>query len=376
MRLGTVKLLAPAIALTAALAIHVLVPNVYPEDYVPTIYGPVLTVCLVAYLALAVASAFFEPLRQRLVRWSWFLMAIVVLLEGLDILTLKTGICQLPYVPSPDRVLSTMISDSEELLEGIGSSMGLLWSGVAIGMVAGTVSGLLMGWSRFCDYWIMGLLRVIGPIPSAVWLPLAMILMPTGRVAALFIISMAVWFPLTMMLGTAIKSTPRSYIEAARCLGAKGPQLLFKVAWPNALPGYFDGMFMGLASSFGALVVAEMLGSQSGLGFIVNWARTWAQFNRVFMVALVMIVLFALIIALLFLLRRKVLRWSMEESADPGVSPRTLVRRQSKVAESARGDDVASGGGAREADSSLSPACADEPEGVGARHTPEAGGTN
>ncbi len=64
--------------------------------------------------------------------------------------------------------------------------------------VAGFVSGNLVGWSKVCNYWFSPILKIIGPVPSAAWLPIAVALMPTLRAAGLFLIATAVWFPLTL----------------------------------------------------------------------------------------------------------------------------------------------------------------------------------
>lgn len=305
------RMLVPVAAILASLGLFYGLPNVYPANYEPGAYGIFLFVCLGVYLVFFFLSLYFWKVRKALSHYAWWFLLLVVLLELFDVLTLKTGVLKLPLVPSPDRVISTFCLQISEMAEAFGSSFSLLWLGILIGLATGVVSASLIGWSHFCDYWIMGLLRVIGPIPAAVWIPIAVTIMPSSHAACLFIISLAVWFPLTLMFGSAIRSVEKRYVEAARVLGAKRLQLLFKVAWPAALPAFFDGLFMGLASSFGALVVVEMIGAQSGLGFIINYTRTWAQFDKMLGAAFLLIITFSVMILLFFRVRKRALRWQV-----------------------------------------------------------------
>ena len=92
-------------------------------------------------------------------------------------------------------------------------------------------------------------------------------------------------------------------------MGASERYILFHVALPNAMPAIFDGLFMGLSSSFGALVVAEMLGVKEGLGWYLTWSKSWSDYGRVFSTTGIFIIVFFLLIQLLFWVRKKALKW-------------------------------------------------------------------
>jgi NitT/TauT family transport system permease protein len=215
----------------------------------------------------------------------------------------------LPFAPSPDKVLSVFPNNVESLLTNLGASMLLLLEGVVIGLVTGFVTGTLMGWSKIANYWFAPLLKVIGPVPSAAWLPIAVVLMPTAHLAGVFLISIAVWFPLSLLLSSAIRSTDKRKIEAARVMGASEPYILFHVALPAATPDIFTALFMGLSSSFGALIISEQLGVKAGLGWYINWASSWGEYSKVFASVGIFIVIFYVLINLLFRIRDHVMKW-------------------------------------------------------------------
>ena len=84
---------------------------------------------------------------------------------------------------------------------------------------------------------------------------------------------------------------------------------MLKVAIPAALPHVFVGLFMGLGSSFAVLVVAEMLGVKSGLGWYLQWAQGWAAYANMYAALLVMAIMCSTLITLLFRLRDHMLAW-------------------------------------------------------------------
>lgn len=295
----------PIITLTAVYIVHVSVPDVYPEGYEPEVYGAFLRLCMGVYAAAAAAGCFIRKIRIKLAELSWLLAALFILVELLDIMTLKTGILRLPFIPSPDKILETAVTQYDVLTESFFASMKLLFTGLFFGVLSGLISGLLMGWSRICSYWFTPVLKIIGPMPSAAWLPIVMVLFPTGYVAGVFLIALSVWFPLTLNFSSAIRGTDKKLIETARVLGASERYILFHVA----IPSVFTGLFMGFSASFGTLVVAEMLGVKAGLGWYISWSQSWAEYGRLFFTVLIFIVIFTLLMSLLFRVRDRLLKW-------------------------------------------------------------------
>ncbi|MDO4841502.1 MAG: ABC transporter permease subunit [Phoenicibacter congonensis] len=304
-----IMMLLPVSGILFAMGSFMLLPNVYPEEYVPETYFGFLIGCMIVYLVLLVIACFWPYLRKKLVYFSGIILVAFIALVILDILTLKSGILQLPFIPSPDKTLSCLTLYPDKVIPSFFASMQLLLTGILIGAVTGFLTGVIMGWSRVCNYWLSPVLKLIGPVPSAAWLPIAVVIMPTNHAAGLFLIALSVWFPLTLMLSSAIRSTNVKLVEAARVMGASETYILFHVALPNALPAIFDGLFMGLSGSFGALVVAEMLGVKEGLGWYLNWAKSWSDYGRVFSTTAIFIIIFFVLIELLFWVRKKVLKW-------------------------------------------------------------------
>lgn len=302
-------MLLPLAGILIALGVHLGLPNVYPEGYEPETYRVVLAVLGGIYVMLLAIASVVPWLRKKLKHFAGIFLVLFLLLTVLDIATLKTGWLRLPYIPSPDKILSVYPNNVEQFIENFLASMELLSIGVLAGSMLGILSGIAMGWSRICNYWLSPVLKVIGPVPGIAWLPIAMVLMPSSRTAGLFLIGLGMWFPLTLMISSAIRDTDMRLIEQARVLGASELYILTHVAIPAAVPAMFTGMFMGLASSFGALIYAEMLGVKAGLGWYISWAGAWGEYAKIFATLGIFIVIFFTIIEVLFRIRNRVMKW-------------------------------------------------------------------
>ncbi len=117
------------------------------------------------------------------------------------------------------------------------------------------------------------------------------------------------WFPVTVLTWSGVMGIDKAWYDVARTLGASQRFLILRVAIPAALPNVFVGLFMGLGASFSVLIVAEMVGVKSGIGFYLQWARGWAAYPNMYAALLVMALLCSGLISGLFMLRDRLLSW-------------------------------------------------------------------
>jgi NitT/TauT family transport system permease protein len=267
--------------------------------------GNVLAVALV----LAIAQLWLPALRARMRQTGPIFAAALLALCAWEMITSGLRLLPLPYFPSPAGVFQSLINDRALLFDSTWHSLVLLLGGYALGVVAGLISGICIGWSTPVRYWGMPILKVVGPIPATAWIPLAMVVSPNAIFSAASLIALAVWFPVTMLTASGISNTRASYLDVARTLGAGRAYLIFRVAIPAALPSIFIGLFMGLGASFLTLVVAETVGVKSGLGWYVSWAQGWAEYGKVFAALVIMAAFFSTIMTVLFKVRDRVLVW-------------------------------------------------------------------
>ena len=309
--------LSPAVAALAALAVQLLLPNGqrpaagWADALAPWLrpYTLALEALTDAALLLAAAQWAWRPLRPWARHNAPLLAGAVAVFCAWDLITLKLNWMTLPYFPGPGAVLAALVEDRALLFESTWNSLLLLLTGYAIGVTAGLVSGVLIGWYAPVRFWGMPVLKVLGPLPATALIPLVMTLSSQSFVSAAALIGFAVWFPVTMLTSSGISNVRISYLDVARTLGAGRLYLIFRVAIPSALPNIFVGLFMGLGASFLTLIVAETVGVQAGLGWYLTWQQGFVGYGKVYASLLIMMAFFSTLMTLLFKVRDRVLKW-------------------------------------------------------------------
>lgn len=301
-------MLAPAAAAAAALAVHLSVSANEPaiETYS---YSLLLGSVTVISIAIALLQTFWTTLRRWMKGMCPILAATILFLALWEVITTGFRLLPMPYFPGPAAVFQSMLNDRALLFDSTWHSLLLLLGGYALGLAAGLVAGVCIGWSSPARYWGMPVLKVIGPIPATAWIPLAMVLSSSATLSAVGLIALAVWFPVTMLTASGISNTRASYLDVARTLGARPAFLIFRVAIPAAMPSIFIGLFMGLSASCLTLVVAETVGVKSGLGWYLSWAQGWAEYGKVYAALIIMAAFFSTVMTVLFKVRDRVLVW-------------------------------------------------------------------
>lgn len=256
----------------------------------------------------ALADCWFACL-PRLRRVAPWMLALALLFGAWETITAKLGLLPMPFFPPPQALLEVVVDDRVRLAEGVLASLRLLAAGYFLGAALGFVVGVAMGWSRAVGYWIHPILRLVGPLPATAWLPLAFFVFPSSYSASTFLIALATGFPVTVLTWSGVASVSKAYYDIARTLGANQRFLILKVTVPAAMPHVFVGLFMGLGNSFAVLVVAEMLGVKSGLGWYLQWAQGWAAYANMYAALLIMALIFSGLITLLFRARDRLLAW-------------------------------------------------------------------
>jgi NitT/TauT family transport system permease protein len=291
----------------AAFAFNYFIPQVETANDIP--YRIFLTSFVSVFLLLFLFSFKYKTLQNKIFYKSQFIFASGLSFTIWDYFTTKTAALPLPFFPGPSQVFDVFVKDFQLLCLSALYSTRLFFAGIVVGIIFGIGTGILIGWSRQCDYWISPVVKISGVVPAVAWIPLAIVIFPNGFSAAVFLIFIASWFSVSYMTAQGIRSTPNSYFEAARTLGAKESFLLFHIAIPNAVPNIFTGILTAVSLCFATLVVSEMLGAKAGLGWYINWAKSWAIYSKVYCAIAIMAIEFSIILAVINRIKSYILRW-------------------------------------------------------------------
>ena len=142
---------------------------------------------------------------------------------------------------------------------------------VAIGVLcAGLVGislGVLIGRSRSVELLIDPTIQGFRPVPVTAWVPFTLIFFGISPVAAISLIFVAALFPIVVNTTAGAQNVSVALLRAGKMLGASEAYLLRRVVLPSALPSIFTGLRLGIGMAWVAVIVAEMIGVKSGLGY-------------------------------------------------------------------------------------------------------------
>jgi ABC-type nitrate/sulfonate/bicarbonate transport system permease component len=131
-----------------------------------------------------------------------------------------------------------------------------------------------MGWSPRFRSVVDPVLEFVRPIPPLAWIPLSILWFGIGDTQIVYIIFLAAFFPIVLNSLAGARDVDPYLVRAGLSLGARRWTLFGTVVLPAALPNIFTGVRIGLGIGWMALVAGELVAAPSGLGYMINNART------------------------------------------------------------------------------------------------------
>ncbi len=179
-------------------------------------------------------------------------------------------------------------------------------AGLALGAVVGIGLGLLLSMSTVARRLIAMPLHVIRMLPLLAMIPLFQFWLGATTWSAIVFVAYGVG--VVYLVGTlnAVANVPVRYIEYAATLGASRLQIYGSVILPSIQPELFSSVFLTLGLAWSAVIGAEYIGVDSGIGRMIIWAEFFSHTGRMVLVTM-FIVLYACLSFWLF--RRLARRW-------------------------------------------------------------------
>jgi sulfonate transport system permease protein len=214
-------------------------------------------------------------------------------------------------LPAPTTVCATfvqLLQDGE--LGGDLLASTLRWLiGFIIGGSLGLVFGSVVGLSRLAERVLDTSIQMIRTIPFLALAPLLVLWLGLDEPPKITLVALASFFPLYINTFAGIRNVDRKLIEVGQVYQLSQRELLTRVILPAAIPEVLTGVRYALAVAWLALVIAELLGSTQGLGYLLSEGREFVRVD----IVLCSIVIFACVGKLVDLLVRALemhlLRW-------------------------------------------------------------------
>ncbi|MFD3561175.1 ABC transporter permease [Streptomyces sp. NPDC058686] len=248
--------------------------------------------------------------RTRVPRWLRRTSGPVLLLILWQLLS-STGVLTADVLASPGtiaRVAGDLVSDGS-LPNAMGVSLQRVAIGLLFGVVVGTGLALVSGLFRVGEDLVDASVQMLRTVPFVGLIPLFIIWFGIGEAPKVAIITLGVSFPLYLNVYAGIRGVDAQLIEAGESLGLSRWGLVRHVVLPGALPGAMTGLRYSLGISWLALVFAEQINADAGIGFLMVQARDFLRTDVIVVCLIVYAFLGLLADFVVRTLERLLLQW-------------------------------------------------------------------
>ena len=191
----------------------------------------------------------------------------------------------------------------------MGVSLQRMAIGFAVGGTLAVLLALVAGLSRLGENAVDPLLQIVRMLPLFGLIPVFIVWFGIGELPKIILIALGAAIPLYLNTFAGIRSVDAKLAEVGQVLRLTRGETIRHVILPGALPQALTGLRQSLGVAWLALVVAEQVNANAGLGFMISQATQFLR-NDVILVALAVYAVLGLITdALVRLLERRALVW-------------------------------------------------------------------
>jgi len=210
------------------------------------------------------------------VQHFWLLVAFLLVWQAVSVFGTRINPQLDVMLPPPTAVFSAAVelANRHALMPQIVDSLYRVLLAVGTASVIGIPLGLAMGWFPRFRSIVDPLLEFIRPIPPLAWIPLSILWFGIGDTQIVYIIFLAAFFPIVLNSMAGARDVDTYLVRAGQSLGARPGELFATIVLPAALPNIFTGVRVGLGIGWMALVAGELVAAPTGLGYMINNART------------------------------------------------------------------------------------------------------
>jgi len=212
-----------------------------------------------------------------------YLICIGAFLVAWQILSLVLGTGRLP---GPINVIADTWDPyiSQPFFDDGGTSKGLGWqilislqrvaAGYGLAAVVGITIGGILGLNRFIGKGFDPVIQVLRTVPPLAWFPITLMVFQDATVSAIFVIFITAIWPIIINTAVGIREIPQDYTNVARVLRLSKRAYIRNIVVPATVPYVFTGLRIAVGLAWLAIVAAEMLKADGGIGYFI-----WDAYN-------------------------------------------------------------------------------------------------
>ena len=238
-----------------------------------------------------------------IITFVWILMIIW------EICTSVMDLAHPVLVPAPENVFYTFVDQWKVMLLNISYSLRLLIGGMALGLGAAVILGLVFGWNERLKAFSYPIANVMAPIPAIVISPYLVAIMPTFRSASLVVVILGVFWPQFLGIINRIASVEPEILDSARIMKLSQPGMLFRILLPYLVPGILTSLKVTMTTSVLMLNFAELMGATHGMGYYIQNSIVYANYTHAVAGIIVIGVVVTILGSIVGIIQKKFIKW-------------------------------------------------------------------
>jgi NitT/TauT family transport system permease protein len=241
---------------------------------------------------------------------------------AIGVLALWEGACRLFKVPAfvlpaPSAIAGAFMQYQKAIYINSLWTLGTTAVGFGFAVVVGLVIGLVIGASTLVYRGIYPLLITFNSIPKVALVPVFAIWFGIGTVPAVLTAFAISVFPIIVNVATGLATIDPEMQDLMHSLGANPYEILTKVGAPRSMPYFFASLKVALTLAFTGSVIAETVGSNHGIGFLMLSASSRFQVPLVFAGIAAIAAMALCMYSACALIERHVAHWAFRSKAGP-----------------------------------------------------------
>lgn len=224
-----------------------------------------------------------------------------------------------PFIlPTPGLVMERFLSSLQDgsLIRHFFLTLSEVLAGLLLGATAATITGYILAKSRRLERILSPYIVASQSIPVVAIAPLLVIWFGSGMLSKVLICALIVFFPILINTVVGVRAVPEDLYDLMRSLQASRWQIFSKLEVPAALPVLLGGLRIGATLAVIGAVVGEFVGSDRGLGFLINVGRGQYDIALVFVSVFSLVFMALLLYGLVVFFERRLLAWQERPEDD------------------------------------------------------------
>lgn len=172
-------------------------------------------------------------------------------------------------VPPPSVIGSTLVEEWPTIERNIGTTLIEAVGGFLVGNAVAILLAILFVHNRPMERTLFPVAIAVRTVPIIAIAPILVLLLGNGYAPKVVIAALISFFPTLVNMVRGLQAVEASALELMRVLSATRTQVFFKLRLPSSLPFLFAALKIATASSVIGAIVAEWIGADTGLGYLI-----------------------------------------------------------------------------------------------------------